>query len=603
MAIDHQSIPRKNISHLKNLFRGALFFRHLNIYHWAALALSALCISATILLSLSLPIALRMAIDTLENHVPEQSIVWPLFLLSLYAGAWLIRQVTVQLREICAIAPFEHIIVIIARKVFGHLLTLPMDFHTQRQLNSMTGLFKKAQLNIHIIYIVLLYWVIPLTIESLGAVFIVFKLFGPFFASVLAITLICYCLSINYFSEITKRYRQHFLDVLSKSHFTFIDTFLHAETVKAFCREAFEFKRFKDINSKTAQAQEKYGTVHTSMHLVEAIILGLGITCFCMKAASLISSKTFSISDFIMLHGYVLQFALPLSVLGHLLRYLQTGLVDLGSIFDVLDTAPSIKNLPDAQKLICPRGEITFSNVSFGYDDQRTILKNFSCTIPPRSTVGIVGSSGGGKSTLIRLLSRQYEPQSGSISIDGQNIQNVTLQSLRQRIATVPQECTLFNASIFFNIAYANPSASAEEIFNAARAAELEGFIKTLPHQYETIIGERGLKLSGGERQRVAIARALLKNSPIYVFDEATSALDNTTEQKVQKNLKAWCTHASTLIIAHRLSTIVHADTILFLEDGSVAEHGSHEQLLERKGKYAALWNQQQKAPNQDDSV
>lgn len=600
--MEQRSIPRKNTSHIKNLLRGTQFFKDLSILHWAALGLSGLCISATILLSLAIPITQKVAINALETYTPTQSLIWPLAFLGLYAGAWLARQVAIQFREICAVDPFEHLVTIIARRIFTHTLRLPMNFHMNRQLNTVTGLFKKAQLNISIIYIVLLYWVIPLLIESLGAVYIVFKLYGWFFSLVLAFTLVCYGLSIHYFSDITKAYRTRFLDTLSRANFRFLDTFLHTETVKAFCQEEAEKKRFHELCTQTAVAQERYGTLHTSMHLIEAIILGLGITFFSMRAASLVADKTFALSDFVMLHGYVLQFALPLSVLGHSLRYLQTGLIDLGSIFDALDL-PIEQDSPDAKPIINPSGRITLEHISFSYTQKNHIFKDFSCTIPAGSTVGLVGISGSGKSTISKLISRYYKPNSGAILIDGMNIKDITKESLRSIISSVPQECTLFNDTLYFNIAYSNPNATPEEVFNAARAAQLEDFVKTLPHQYETLIGERGMKLSGGERQRVAIARALLKkDARIYIFDEATSALDNTTELNIQNNIRAWCKDTTTLIVAHRLSTIIHADIILFLENGAIIEQGSHQHLLELNGKYAATWHQQQQKLNQDAS-
>ncbi len=593
------SIPRKNTSHIKNIFRGIGFFKELSLLHWTALGLSGLCISASILLSFAIPISLRLAINALESYAPTQSFAWPLAFLSLYASTWLARQVNMGSRELSSIEPFEHLVSIISKRLYKHILQLPLNFHLQRQLNSITGLFKKAQLNISIIYIVVLYWVIPLLIESLGAVYLVFKLFGWFFSSVLAITLICYALSINYFSEIAKDYRQKFLDILSQANFRFLDTFLHIETVKAFSQDENEKKRFNELNTQTAIAQEHYGTIHTSMHLAEAVILGLGITCFSMKAASLVTGKVFTLGDFAMLHGYVLQFALPLSILGHTLRYLQTGLVDLGSIFDALDV-PTEKDLPDAQPLATAKGTLIFDRVFFSYQTTAPILQDFSCTIPAGATIGIVGASGSGKSTIARLIARYYQPQSGRILIDGIDINAITKTSLRSHIASVPQECTLFNNTLYFNISYGNPDATPEEVFNAARAAQLEDFVKTLPHQYETVIGERGMKLSGGERQRVAIARALLKKAAIYIFDEATSALDNTTELRVQQNILAWCRNTTTLIVAHRLSTITHADTILFVENGTIVEQGSHEQLLQHGGKYANLWLHQQNAVSQE---
>jgi ABC-type transport system involved in Fe-S cluster assembly fused permease/ATPase subunit len=588
-------IPRKNTSHIRTLLRGTWFFKDLELHHWGALALSGVFVIATIMLSFALPIALRTAVNTLEQHTDGQHLWWALLLLSLYATAWLSRQITIQVREICAFVPFERVVRIISHKAFAHMLKLPMNFHLHRRINSLTGVFKKAQQNVPAIYSTILYWIAPLLIESFGAVAIVFRLFGGFFAGVLALTIICYGICISYFADINRIYRQRFMDILSRTHTQMIDSLMNVETVKAFNREDFEHKRLEKISLEATASQEKSSTMHTSMHLVEAIILGLGITAFSMRAASLVTSKVFTIGDFVMLHGYVLQFASPLSTLGHLLRNLQVGLVDLANILDVLDMQPSIHDQEGAQQLTISHGEITFNDVHFAYNPARPIVNGLSLTIKPQTTVGIVGASGSGKSTLARLLTRQFDINSGSISIDSQPIKSVTLQSLRQSIALVPQECTLFNASIFYNIAYGNPQATREEVLNAARTAQLEDFIATLPHQYETLIGERGMKLSGGERQRVAVARALLKKSAVYVFDEATSALDNQTERALQKGIASWCKDSTTIVIAHRLTTIANADTIFYIESGAVAEQGSHHELLERNGKYAALWRKQQR--------
>jgi ABC-type transport system involved in Fe-S cluster assembly fused permease/ATPase subunit len=593
--MDRQLIPQKNTSYLKNLLRGFVFFKSFNRNHWASIALSAGCILVTILLTFCFPIAQRLAINALEKDVVNTTILWPLALICSYALTWLLRQIIMQARELFALAPFEHIVTIISQQTFDHLLKLPAHFHAHRRLNVLTGLFKKAQLNVPNIYHAIFYWVIPLIIESIGAVIIVYKLYGFFFSTILALTLTLYGVTINYFSDITRQYRQRFLSILSNSHSFFTDTLLHAETVKSFCRETHEIEEFKKLNFATAQAQVTYGTVHTSMHLVEAIILGAGITIFSLKAALLTHGHTFSLGDFLLLNGYVLQFALPLSTLGHLLRYLQTGLIDLGSILDLLDVPIDSATEKEAPPLEIHQGTIIIKNLSFSYTPAQKIFENFSCTFPGKKTIGVVGSSGCGKSTISKLLTRQYHQSAGEMYIDNTNLADISATSLRKQIAIVPQECTLFNDTIFFNIAYGSPNATAFDVFNAARAAMLEDFIKKLPHQFETIIGERGLRLSGGERQRIAIARALLKQAPIYIFDEATAALDNRTEQQLQKNLSSWCANSTVIHIAHRLSSITHADLIYYFEKGTVTEQGTHEQLLNLNGKYAELWNKQQR--------
>ncbi|MBM3894445.1 ABC transporter ATP-binding protein/permease [Candidatus Dependentiae bacterium] len=593
--MDRQVIPQKNTSYLKNLLKGLIFFKSFNRTHWFSIILSAVCIIATIILSFCLPLAQKIAINALEKTTQNTGILWPLALICSYALTWFARQVIMQARELFALAPFEHLITIISEQTFAHLLKLPMSFHAHRRLSVLTGLFKKVQLNIPNIYHTIFYWVVPLIIESIGAVIIVYKLYGFFFSTILTLTLVFYAFTINYFSTMTRIYRQRFLSILSSSHSFFTDTLLHAETVKSFCREKYEIEEFKKINFATARAQVTYGTVHTSMHLIEAIILGTGITIFSLKAALLTHDFTFSLGDFLLLNGYVLQFALPLSTLGHLLRYLQTGLIDLGSILDVLDIAPDKTVNKDLPALTVSDGTITFKNISFFYTPERVIFENISCSFPGKKTIGIVGSSGCGKSTISRLITRQYHQSKGHIFIDDQDISHVSTPSLRSQVAVVPQECTLFNNTIFFNIAYGCPNATAFDVFNAARAAMLEDFIKKLPHQFETVIGERGLRLSGGERQRIAIARALLKKAPIYIFDEATSALDNRTEQQLQKNLTSWCADSTVIHIAHRLSSITHSDIIYYFEHGTIIEQGTHDQLLALNKKYADLWNKQQR--------
>jgi ATP-binding cassette subfamily B protein len=303
---------------------------------------------------------------------------------------------------------------------------------------------------------------------------------------------------------------------------------------------------------------------------------------------------TMSLGDLVLVNTMMLQLFMPLNFLGIIYRMLRHTLADMDMVLRLLESKPEIIDKPDARELSVTKGTVSFENVSFSYNDEREILKGISFTVPAGSKLGIVGASGAGKSTLSRLLFRFYEVQSGCIRIDGQDISQVTQQSLRKAIGIVPQDTVLFNDTIYYNIQYARPGASREEVIKAAKMANLHRFIEGLPDGYETLVGERGLKLSGGEKQRVAIARVILKNAPVLVFDEATSSLDSRSEKSILASLKSISEHHTTLAIAHRLSTIVDADHIIVIEDGQIIEQGTHQSLLDKDGHYASMWHLQQ---------
>jgi ATP-binding cassette subfamily B protein len=363
--------------------------------------------------------------------------------------------------------------------------------------------------------------------------------------------------------------------------------------VKYFGSESREASRYDKAMERFERASIKAYISLAILNAGQAIIFTAGLTLCMVLVVNGIREGRHTIGDFVLVNAMLLQLYQPLNFMGMVYREIKQAIIDIDQMFDVLDQEPEIADLPGAKPLHITQGEVTFENVQFSYTPQRKILDGISFTVPAGKTLAIVGASGGGKSTLSRLLFRFYEPQSGRILIDGQNISEVKQTSLRAAIGMVPQDTVLFNDTILYNIRYGRWDASPEEIEEAAKFAQIDKFIRSLPDGYETSVGERGLKLSGGEKQRVAIARTILKAPPILVLDEATSALDSFTEREIQNALDTISKGRTTLVIAHRLSTIINADEILVLDKGRIAERGRHHELLEAKGIYANLWQRQ----------
>jgi ATP-binding cassette subfamily B protein len=328
----------------------------------------------------------------------------------------------------------------------------------------------------------------------------------------------------------------------------------------------------------------------------QALIFTVGMTLCMLLAARGVITGANSVGEFVMVNALMIQLYMPLNFMGMVYREIKQGLVDLEAMFALLDEHPEVKDKPGAKPLKVTRGEIRFDHVRFAYDKERAILKDVSFQVPAGKMVAIVGPSGAGKSTIARVLFRFYDIGAGAVTIDGQDIREVTQKSLRAAIGIVPQDTVLFNDTIFYNIRYGRPDATDEEVFATAKLAQIDAFIRTLPLGYKTMVGERGLKLSGGEKQRVAIARTILKGPPILILDEATSALDSHTEKEIQDALDQVARNRTTLVIAHRLSTIVHADTILVMEKGRLVEEGTHAELVAKGGLYASLWERQRQA-------
>src|SRR5437763_420042 len=375
-----------------------------------------------------------------------------------------------------------------------------------------------------------------------------------------------------------------------------IDSLLNYETVKYFVAEEREAARYDHSMARYEEASVQAYVSLSVLNAGQATIFTIGLAAVMVMCAYGIKEGTNTIGDFVMINAMMIQLYQPLNFMGMVYREIKQAVIDIERMFSILSREPEIKDKPGAKPLDVKRGAIRFENVSFSYEPDRQILKGLSFSVPAGKSVAIVGPSGAGKSTISRLLFRFYEVTGGRISIDGQDIRDVTQKSLRAAIGMVPQDTVLFNDTIRYNIRYGRWEASDAEVEEAARLAQIDGFIRLAPHGYEAEVGERGLKLSGGEKQRVAIARTILKGPPILVLDEATSALDSHTEKEIQDALEGVSRNRTTLVIAHRLSTIVGADEIIVLDQGRIAERGTHAQLLASDGLYASMWNRQREA-------
>ena len=485
----------------------------------------------------------------------------------------------------------------LAARVFAHLHQLSLRFHLERRTGAVTKVVERGTKSIDTMLYFMLFNIAPTVLELL----LVLNIFrGSFGWPMVAATLVMVVAYIWFTRVVTDwraalRTRMNDLDTGAVAHA--VDSLLNFETVKYFGAEAREAKRYEDAMVAYANAATKSENSLAWLNVGQALITGLMLAAGMAYVASGWGDGAYSAGDVVLVSTLLSQLFRPLDLLGMVYRTIRQGVLDMGAMFDLVDTPGEIVDAPGAQPLAVARGHVRFEGVRFAYDEAkaggREILRGIDLDVPPGTTCAIVGASGAGKSTIARLLFRFYDLTGGRITIDGQDIARVTQASLRASIGIVPQDTVLFNDTIGYNIAYGREGASAEEIARAARGASIAGFIEAQPDGYDTRVGERGLKLSGGEKQRVAIARTLLKNPPVLVLDEATSALDSRTEAAILDTLGEIERGRTTLVIAHRLSTVVDADQIVVLEDGEVAERGTHAQLLRRGGLYAAMWNRQ----------
>jgi ABC-type transport system involved in Fe-S cluster assembly fused permease/ATPase subunit len=489
-----------------------------------------------------------------------------------------------------------------AMTAFRYLHSLSLQFHMDRQTGGMTRAIDRGAKGIEFMLTIAFFEVLPLFVEVVFVSVILWSLFGGAYAAVTFITVLAYIYFTIRVTEWRIRFRRAMNTADEAAATRAVDSFLNYETVKYFNAEEVEAQRYDEAMKTYEKMAVKSTTSLSVVNIGQGGIIAIGLMIMMIMAGFDIQNGQLTIGDFVAVNTYLLQLYLPLNFLGWVYRELRQALVDMERMFGLLDEKLDIADRDGTAPLVISGGDLVFDNVHFSYGD-RAILKGVSFRVPAGKRVAIVGPSGSGKTTISRLLFRFYDPQSGAVRLDGQDLRDVTQNSLRAAIAVVPQDTVMFNASIGYNIGYGREDATQADIENAARLAAIDTFIAKLPQGYETMVGERGLKLSGGEKQRVAIARAILKRPYVFLFDEATSALDSRTEKEIQQALNDVSENQTTLMIAHRLSTIVHADEIIVLADGEVTERGTHQDLMHKRGLYFAMWQRQSSGFVTDSSV
>ena len=481
-----------------------------------------------------------------------------------------------------------------ALKAFQHLHSLSLAFHLNRQTGGLTRAIDRGSKGIEFLLRFAAFEIVPVLVELIAVGIVLWVTFGLLYALVTVTTVIIYIIYTIKVTEWRIGIRRQMNIADENASTKAIDSLLNFETVKYFNSEKIEADRFDNAMKSYEDSAVKARASLSVVNIGQGAIIAIGLFLIMGMAGEDIASEKMSIGDFVVVNTFLLQLYLPLNFLGFVYREIRQSLLDIGRMFALVDEMPDIVDKQNAYDLDVHSGKIEFKNIKFSFGN-RVILKNLNFVVNPGDKVAIVGPTGAGKSTISKLLFRFYDPSSGAISIDNQNIKNVTQSSLRSNIGVVPQDTVLFNDTIKYNISYSKPGASIEEINKAAKLSSIDRFIANLEIGYDTIVGERGLKLSGGEKQRVAIARALLKNPKIFIFDEATSALDSKTEKSIEKSLKKLSNKNTTLVIAHRLSTIHNADKIFVLKQGEIIDTGNHDQLIKNCHEYKSLYEKQLK--------
>jgi ABC-type transport system involved in Fe-S cluster assembly fused permease/ATPase subunit len=552
---------------------------------------SLICLVIAKIINIFVPIVYKYVIDGLNKNFALSVIIG---IIVAYGGTKILVQIFSEIRNIIFSKVGHGATRLVALNVFKHMHNLSMRFHITRKTGGLSRSIERGTKGIEAVLRFSLFNIFPTSIEIILVSGMLWYVYGIWFALTILITMIVY---VGY-TFLISAWRISFAREMNQSDNTAnnraIDSLLNFETVKYFGNEEYEARKFDEAMQIYEKASTKTTNSLSILNIGQDVIISLGLVALMILSANAISQNKMTVGDLIMVNAYLFQLSIPLSILGFAFREIKNALVSMEDMFKLLDIPAEVQDAVDAKELIISKGEVSFENASFAYNSERPILHNISFTIKSGKTLAIVGSSGAGKSTISRLLFRFYDIHSGSITIDGQDIREITQESLRKSIGIVPQDTVLFNDTIYYNIAYGNNAASYDEVIAASKNAHIHEFISTLPEGYDAMVGERGLKLSGGEKQRIAIARTILKNPAIYVFDEATSSLDTKTEKLIQASLKEISAYHTTLIIAHRLSTIIEADEIIVLDKGYIVERGNHKSLLKQKGYYAELWYKQQ---------
>jgi ATP-binding cassette, subfamily B, heavy metal transporter len=550
------------------------------------------------LVNIYVPLLYKGAVDALS---PSHALITvPVALIVAYGAARVLSQGFNELRNAVFAKVSQRAIRRLALRAFRHVHALSLRFHLDRRTGGLSRAIERGTAGIDFLLSFMLFNVVPTVFEILLVCGILWRLFNWTFAAVTLATIVVYIAFTFSITDWRVRFRREMNERNTEANTKAVDGMLNFETVKYFANEEHELQRYDAALRAYERAAVRSETTLTLLNLGQGTIIASGLVGIMLLAGRGVAASEMTVGDFVLVNAYLIQLYTPLNFLGMVYRNIKQSLADLEQMLALLAVKPEIEDRPGAPALVVGRGAVAFRRVDFRYDLRRPILSNVDFRVPPGKTVAIVGPSGAGKSTIARLLFRFYDVDAGAIEIDGQDIREVTQDSLRRAIGVVPQDTVLFNDTIYYNIAYGRPGASRADIEDAARRAHIHDFVMGLPDGYQTMVGERGLKLSGGEKQRVAIARVILKSPKILVFDEATSALDTKTEREIQASLAEISADRTALVIAHRLSTIVEADEILVLDHGHIVERGHHRELLARGGVYAAMWARQQQAAQRE---
>lgn len=548
--------------------------------------------------NVGVPLALKGIVDNFEQNKTEL-IILPVALLLLYGILRLASSLFNELRDSLFARVRHGAMRKVSLRVLEHLHALSLRFHLDRKTGAISRDLERGTRGVSSLLNYLVFSILPTLIEITMIIGILLSQYDIAFTIICAIAIGSYIIFTFYITEWRMKFRVQMNTQDSEANTYAVDSLINYETVKYFGNENYEIQRYGKVLDGWEEAAVKSQTSLSSLNVGQGAIIAVAVTAIMFLASQGVVEGSMTLGDLVLVNAFLLQLFIPLNFLGIVYSQFKHSLSDMDLMFRIMDEQPEIKDRHDATELDVGEGEVRFEHVDFSYSEDRQILHDVDFSIAPGSKLAVVGHSGAGKSTLSRLLFRFYDISKGRILINGQDIRDVSQHSLRNAIGIVPQDTVLFNDTVFYNIAYARPGATREEVERAAELAHIDHFIQSLPDGYDTVVGERGLKLSGGEKQRVAIARTVLKSPKILVFDEATSSLDSQSEQTILESMREVAENHTTLVIAHRLSTIVDADVILVMDKGTIVEQGNHAALLDKQGLYAAMWQLQQR--QQDD--
>jgi len=582
------SADRSDFQNLRALFPYLWEFRGRVLF-------AMLCLVLAKVANVGVPIVLKEIVDSLDVNNTQLVLSMPVALLIAYGALRIASSLFNELRDVLFTRVRYRAMRRLTVRTLRHLHELSLRYHLERKTGAISADLHRGSASLSSLLNYFTFSIIPVGVEFVLVAFVLMSRYDWVFTLIIFVSVALYVAFTLKIMNWRMQYRVEMNKMESKANNEAVDSLINYETVKYFNNEDMESNRCNETLNRWENNAVLSQSSMSALNFGQGAIIALGVTIIMFFAASEVVNGEMTLGDLVLVNAFLLQLFIPLGFLGVVYRQIRYSLADMQQLVNLLNESPEIQDKPDAVPIKVTSGEVRFVNVSFAYQPDRPILHNVSFTIKPGKKLAVVGASGAGKSTLARLLFRFYDVQQGKILLDEQDVRDVTQQSLREVIGIVPQDTVLFNDTIYYNLAYAKPGVSRDEVVHAAKLAHIHEFIESLPQKYDTVVGERGLKLSGGEKQRVAIARTIIKDPRILIFDEATSALDTRSEQAILADLKTTAINHTTLVIAHRLSTIVDADEILVMEQGRIVESGTHALLLDNRGVYASMWELQQK--------